>query len=252
MITSLRNPRIAAVRKLRRSRVRRETGHTTIEGPFLLEEAIAAGVVVHEAFCLADDQSALELCAANGIDTHVVAGNVMDGLAETGRPRGPVAVISILVPGPIRAVDSIVLWGLADPGNAGTIIRTAAAFGFQVVATVDSVDLWSPKVVRAAVGSHFRVGPIEGAAADPDKLSSIGLRLVALAADGEESLREASAGDAPLAFIVGNEAHGVPASIRQHPAVSTAAISMPGGTESLNAAVTAAIVMYERMQIARA
>lgn len=252
VITSLRNPRVAAARKLRRSRVRRETGRTTIEGPFLLEEAIRAGVAVQEVFCLADDEPALELCAANGIDENVVAGEVMNGLAETAQPRGPVAVIAIPVAGPIRPVDSIVLWGVADPGNAGTIIRTAAAFGFQVVATVGSVDLWSPKVVRSAVGSHFRVGPIEGAAADPEMLSSSGLRLVAMAADGEVSLRAAAADEASLGFIVGNEAHGVPASVRQHPAVTTAAIPMPGGTESLNAAVTAAIVMYERMHTARA
>ncbi len=251
MITSQRNPRVVAAKRLRRSRVRRETGRTTIEGPFLLEEAVRAGVAVHEAFCLATDQSSLELCAANGIDTHLVAGNVMEGLAETAHPRGPVAVIDIPTAGPIRPVDSIVLWEVADPGNAGTIIRTAAAFDFQVIATVDSVDLWSPKVVRAAVGSHFRVGPIQGVAADPETLSSRGLRLVAMAADGEVSLREAAADDASLGFIVGNEAHGIPASVRQHPAVIRAAISMPGGTESLNAAVTAAIAMYERMQAAR-
>jgi TrmH family RNA methyltransferase len=216
----------------------------------LLQEAIRAGIVVHEVFCLVDDRPTQQLCAANCIDSHVVARNVINGLAETTHPRGPVAVIEIPEAQPIRPVDSIVLWGVADPGNAGTILRTAAAFGFQVVATVDSVDLWSPKVVRSAVGAHFRVRPSEGVTADPALLSSLGLRLVAMAADGAYPLREVAMTDASLAFLVGNEARGVPASVRQHPAVITSAISMPGGTESLNVAVTAAIVMYERIQVA--
>ena len=248
VITSLRNPRVAAARKLRRPRVRRETGRTTIEGPFLLEEATRAGCVVNEVFRVADDRATHELCTARGIDVVVVASNVINGLADTTQPRGPVAVIDIPQAGPIQPVDSIVLWGLADPGNAGTIIRTAAAFGFQVVATVDCVDLWSPKVIRSGVGAHFRAMPIEGVPADPDFLISSGLRLVAAAADGQALLSEAVAGNDAIALIVGNEAHGVPVAVRQHAAVATAAIPMPGGTESLNAAVAAGIAMYERTQ----
>lgn len=239
------------MRKLRRSRVRRETGQTTVEGPFLLEEATRGGNLVREVFCLPDDRATLDLCEAQGIDVVVVSANVIDGLADTSQPRGPVAVVDIPDSGSIQRVDSIVLWGIADPGNAGTIIRTAAAFGFQVVATVNCVDLWSPKVVRAGVGAHFRAAPIGEVPADPELLISSGLRVVVTAADGEAQLSEVAVGGEPIAFVVGNEAHGVPLSVRQHPAITTAAIPMPGGTESLNAAVTAAIVMYERLQASR-
>ena len=248
MITSLRNPRVAAARKLRRSRVRKETGRTIIEGPLVLGEALRADALVHEVFCRADDSPTREICADRGIEVALVAPHVIDGLAETAQPRGPVAVVDIKASGAVQTVDSIVLWRVGDPGNAGTIIRTAVAFEFQVIATVDSVDLWSPKVLRAAAGAHFRAKLIEAVPADPDELVSADLRLVVTAADGPASLREAVAGDEPVAFSVGNEAHGVPASLRQHPATTTAAIPMPGGTDSLNAAVAAAVVMYERMQ----
>jgi TrmH family RNA methyltransferase len=159
-----------------------------------------------------------------------------------------VAVIEIPEAGPVEPIDSVVLWGIGDPGNAGTIVRTAAAFGFQVLATVDTVDLWSPKVLRSAVGAHFRARPIAGLAPDPGALQSLGLRLVATAADGEIPLEAAVGDDGAQAFLVGNEAHGIPAAVCHHPAVTTTAIAMPGGTESLNAAVSAAIVMYERMR----
>ena len=248
VVSSLRNSRVAAARKLQRTRVRRQTGRTTIEGPFLLEEATRSGCVVQEVFCLADDRATLELCTAHGIDVTVVEANVINGLADTIQPRGPVAVIGIPEAGSIQRVDSIVLWGVGDPGNAGTIIRTAAAFGFQVLATVDCVDLWAPKVIRSGVGAHFRAVPIEGVPPDPELLISSGLRLVVTAADGEAPLGEAVVGDDAVALIVGNEAQGVPVAVRQHPAVATAAIPMPGGTESLNAAVAAGIAMYERMR----
>lgn len=248
MITSLRNPRVAAAKKLRRSRARREAGRTTIEGPFVLEEALRAGVAICDVFCLEDDQPGQQLCSTHGVDVQLVAPHVLGALAETTHPRGPVAVIETPEAGPVQPIDSVVLWGIGDPGNAGTIIRTAAAFGFQVLATADTVDLWSPKVLRSAVGAHFRVGPIVGLAPDPAALLSLGLRPVATAAGGETPLEVVVGDDGPQAFLVGNEAHGIPAVVCDHPVITTTSIAMPGGTESLNAAVSAAIVMYERMR----
>lgn len=214
-----------------------------------MEEAVRGRVTVRETFCLPDDRATLELCAGHGIDVVTVAPHVISALAETVQPRGPVAVIDIPESGPIRTVDSVVLWGVGDPGNAGTVIRTAAAFGFQVVATAGSVDLWSPKVVRSGMGGHFEVRPVEAVPANPETLISSGLRLVAMAADGDVPLSEAVAGEDAVAVIVGNEAHGIPAFVQEHGAVTTAAIQMPGSAESLNAAVAAAIAMYERIHV---
>ncbi len=244
MITSPRNPRIHDVRRLRRHKERRATGLTTIDGPFLLSEAVAAEVVVHEVFALPGDADAEAIAADAKIPLTQISADVLPRIASSVNPRGPVAVIEIPSPVEIAAHDSVVLWDVADPGNAGTIIRTAAAFGFQVLATAGTVDLWSPKVVRAAVGGHFRTAigeTVDGL----ETLDRAGLVPLATAADGVDVSRVDLADQSPLAFLIGNEAHGIPGSVLSR--ATTIAIAMPGGTESLNAAVTAGVMMYLRM-----
>ncbi len=246
MITSLRNQRIVDARRLERRRERRATGRTTIDGPFLLHEAVTAGIAIHDLFATPDDAATESLAAAAGIAVTHVSSDVIDGLASSLHPRGPVAVVSVPTSARVRAVDSVVLWEISDPGNAGTIIRTAAAFGFQVLATADCVDLWSPKVLRAAVGGHFRTTISEGMEPDLARLTEVGLAPFATSAQGEDvGHLDIGLHDA-VALIVGNEAHGLPEHVSGATGVTQAAIPMPGGTESLNAAVTAGIFMYLR------
>ena len=248
MITSVRNPRIAAVRRLGRARERRATGRTTIEGPFLLAEAVEAGVGIHEVFLTPDDQASAQLCMRVGLEATQVAPEVIKGLSNNVSPRGPIAVISIPEAPAPRAVDSVVLWDIADPGNAGTIIRTAGAFGFQVMATKRCVDLWSPKVIRSGVGGHFRATPFEGLDPDPQALFDLGLRpLVAVAHADYEPAEKVMSGSTPIALLVGNEAHGVPGDVADTAGIESISLPMPGGAESLNAAVAAGILMYLRM-----
>ena len=245
MITSTRNPRVNEVRKLKRRRERMATGLTTIDGPNLLHEAIAAGIKVQEIFALPGDDEA-GLAAENaGIGVTEVSVDVLKRLAASVSPRGPIAVVSIPKQKKIAAADSIVLWEIADPGNAGTVIRTAAAFGFQVIATEGSVDLWAPKVIRSAVGGHFRTSVVEGAPTELAALDKAGLVPLATAADGVDIGKVDLSDPAPIAFIVGNEAHGLPGTLTSR--ATTVALSMPGGTESLNAGVSAGIFMYLRM-----
>jgi len=221
------------------------TGMTTIEGPFLLHEAIAGGVRVHEIFALPSDDEA-GLAAENaGIGVTEVSVDVLERLSTSVTPRGPVAVVDIPKPTPIAATDSVVLWEIADPGNVGTVIRTAAAFGFQVIATKGSVDLWAPKVIRSGVGGHFRTPLVENVEPSLDSITEAGLVPLATAADGVDIGTVDLTDSAPAAFIVGNEAHGLPSALTSR--ATTLALSMPGGTESLNAAVTAGIFMYLRM-----
>lgn len=248
MITSLRNPRIAEVRRLQRRRERRATGRTAIEGPFLLREALAAGVVINDVYAGPGDMVVAELAATAGLEVTEVSDDVLVGMASSVSPRGPVTVITI--PGgadEVACVDSLVLWDIADPGNAGTMIRTAAAFGFHVLATKGTVDLWSPKVMRAAVGGHFRTTLIEDLAADVAPLAAAGLVALVATADGEPADAVGLGGDSPIALLVGNEAHGVPGAIAAAGEVQTISLPMPGGSESLNAAVSAGILMYLRM-----
>lgn len=247
MITSVRNPRIAEARRLRRARERRATGRTTLEGPFLLEEAIAAGVTIHDVYATPDDHVVGRLCAQAGIEVTPVTSEVLGALAASVTPRGPVTVISVPDPGEARRVDSVVMWEIADPGNAGTIIRTAAAFGFQVLATRGCVDLWAPKVVRAAVGGHFRTSLVEAATADLSQLAALGLRPFVATAGVAAGTDTMARTDEPIALIVGNEAHGVPGALLDDERVEIVSIEMPGGAESLNAGVAASILMYLRM-----
>jgi len=244
LITSFRNPRINEIRRLKRRRERRATGRTTIDGPFLLNEAITGGIKIRDIFALSEDLEAAAAADRADIELTEVSADVLQRLASSVNPRGPVAVIDIPPVSPIRGEDSIVLWEIADPGNAGTIIRTAAAFGFQVLATPETVDLWSPKVLRAAVGGHFRTSIVESVGG-LEAIDHAGLTPLATAAEGVDIRKVDLADAAPIAFIIGNEAHGVSAEITSRAA--TVALPMPGGTESLNAGVAAGVLMYLRM-----
>lgn len=219
---SARNPRVLAAARLHRADERQRTGLAVLEGPKLLEEAMATGVTVVDLFSLHEGQGTLVTQAA------------LERLSSTRTPQDPVAVIEI----PNRPLSEgrsvLVAWDIADPGNLGTMIRTAAAFGLDVMTTPDSADLWSPKVLRAAAGCHFHTGL---GAADLERF----IRVATVMSGGTDptELPEGS-----LAVLIGSEAHGLPADV-----VAAAdymiSITMPGGIESLNAAATAAILCYE-------
>lgn len=195
-----------------------------------------AGVAVHEVFGLEDDEEGRRLAAASGADWVPVTRRVLDKLASTETPRGPVAIIDIAAETPI--LGDAVWIDTSDPGNAGTIIRTAAAFGMAVVVADDAVDPWSPKVLRAGAGGHFRTGIRRGA--PPEMLT------VASVVDGGVLLDDLGArlGDGPVCILVGNEARGLGNEILAEADIGVS-IPMPGAIESLNAAVAAAIVMAE-------
>ncbi len=234
-VRSTRNPRVVAASRLHRARERRETGRTLLEGPHVVADAIAAGVRIVEMFVGCDDAEGLELAARAGVTPVLLEPHVLGRVAGTETPRGPVAVIDAPAAGHVRR-DAVII-EVTDPGNAGTILRSAAAFGLDVVAVEGSTDLWSPKVLRAAAGAHFHttigdVGPqatiatvVDGGVA-PWDLGSVLDR------------------DQTWAVLVGSEAHGLDR-VRVERADVLVTIPMPGGTESLNAAVAAAIVMYE-------
>ncbi|MEX1271440.1 MAG: RNA methyltransferase, partial [Acidimicrobiia bacterium] len=136
-VRSTRNPRVTAAARLRRARERKRLGLTLLEGPHLLEEALAAGAEVLEVFGLGSPQPAVP----NWVE---VTEDVLIRLADTESPRGPVAVMRI--PPAVTATRDHLVLGVSDPGNAGTLIRTAAAFGLDVAFGSDAVDPWSPKV----------------------------------------------------------------------------------------------------------
>lgn len=236
-ITSPQNDRIKGVRRLRRAKERRDTGRTLLEGPRVIEVALAAGVVPEVIFIAEGD-------TIPAVDTEVVivSDSVIDSIAPTQTPRGPVAVLSVPQPAPLQAKSTVVLWEVATPGNVGTLIRTAAGFGWNV-ARHRGADPWSPKVLRAGAGAHFSVQMSQVEAVD--ELRAAGLTPVATVSTGGVAA-EAIDTDRPVALLVGNEAAGLPGDVVDAADVS---LTIPMlGFESLNAAVAGSIAMYALSQ----
>ena len=242
-IDSPKNPHVVDVARLHRRRHRRIEAKTLLEGPNLLSEALDGGIRIEEVFVLAPLDALAKRAADCGAPVHVVSEAVLRRLAGTEHPRGPVAVIGIPESPPISRQDSVALVGVADPGNVGTIARSAAAFGFQFIVSEGCADPWSPKVLRSGAGAHFS-RPVVHASVNPlSDLSGAGLVAAALVVEGGDPIE--SLGPDPVALLVGSEPHGLPAEIvaECHHRVT---IPMSGGFESLNAAVAASIAMYER------
>ncbi len=238
-ITSPRNPRVAAAAQLQRSKARREAGRSLLEGPHLLAEAVAAEAAVETVFALPGDPEAARLAAEGGAELLVVGEQALARLAPTEHPRGPVAVLTVPPPATLGGRPVVVLWGVGDPGNAGTLVRSAAAFGVDVAAGPGCTDLWSPKALRAGAGAHFRTGI--GVVDEVAALRNLGLAVLASVVAGGEPPGPAGAGS--WALLVGDEAHGLPADVTAA-ADRLLTIPMPGGTESLNAAAAGAVLLY--------
>lgn len=231
-VRSTRNPRVAEAVRLRRARERKERGFTLVEGPNVVGEAIASGARLHPVFGVGPHPDWVD-----STDWIEVTPEVLGRLADTKSPRGPIGVMAI--PEPAQILRDHLVVDVSDPGNAGTLIRTAAAFGFDVVFRPGSVDPWSPKVLRSAAGAHFH--------------TAIGLAIpagfgtIATVVEGGIDASTLSAvldPDRTWGLLIGSEAHGLNRTEVKSADVSVS-IPMPGGTESLNAAVAAAIVAYE-------
>lgn len=143
---------------------------------------------------------------------------------------------------------TVVLDRLQDPGNAGSILRSAAALGVrQVLALKGTVALWSPKVLRAGMGAHFRLALVEGLAAEA--LAALAVPLLATSSHEGQALGEVAL-PSPCAWLFGQEGQGVEPALLQRAALRLR-IPQPGGEESLNVAAAAAICLYESARSAR-
>ena len=220
MITSASNPTLKLVRKLlAQKRQRGELGLFAVEGEDLVEAALAAGL------------EPVEL---------LVAGETVDAglLADVSTLPHPARAIGVF-----RAADLprgereavLALWHVGDPGNVGTLLRTADAFGAAVALSPGCADPLGPKALRASVGAVFRVPIVEWEA-----LSG---RRVALVAHGGTPLGELDL-SGPVTFLLGAERAGLPEELAG--ANERASIALPGAAESLNVAAAGAIALYER------
>jgi len=259
-MTDVLGPRSGALTHLRRlsgrRRSRLEAGQFVVDGPTLVAEALASGTKVVEVYAepgAPDD--VLDAAQAAGVPVRAVEAGALAKVTSPVTPQ-PVAALAALPAPPEDEVLHglvLVLVGVADPGNAGTLLRVAEASGASaVVSCADAVDLWNPKSVRASAGSLFRVPVLleGGVDATVERIRDAGMTVVATALDGAVALDDADlCGD--VAVLLGNEAHGL-ASEAVALADVVLRIPMAGRVESLNVAMTGTVVAFEAARQRRA
>jgi TrmH family RNA methyltransferase len=235
---------VADAAQLHRAPVRRERHQTLLEGRNLIDEAVRAGAGILTIFALADDDRSARQAEEVGATRHLIDERALLRLSDTVHPQGPVAILNVPPNPHLVNQDIVVLWGLADPGNSGSMIRTAAAFGLGVLVVAGGVDPWAPKVLRAAAGGHFRTEIELVSHCSPETLEERGWHTVAavVAGGGHPSTLNWRH---PCALLIGEEAAGLPEEVK---AGASAKVTIPAETESLNAASAAAILMWELTQ----
>jgi len=249
MIISVHNPKIKWVHSLQSSsRARQEAGAFVVEGVRLAEEALAsswpAELVLYTKDLEKRGQTVLQGFTAQGSPVEEVTEPVFRAASDTETPQGILAVI-LMQALPLPAAPSFIFIpdSLRDPGNLGTILRTAAAAGVEVVfLPPGTADAFAPKVLRAGMGAHFRLPLVQLTWEEisyrlkkmPVYLATVGAGLPYYQADYRS----------PLALVVGGEAEGAGMQARNL-ATSQVHIPMPGGSESLNVAVAAGVLLFE-------
>lgn len=250
MITSAHNPRLAHVRGLLSQRKERKAAQEfVIEGVRLAEEAFTSSwlpsLVLHTSELSPRGQELVGKFHAAGCEVEGITPALLNSLSGTESPQGILAVLPMReLPLPAKPNLLLIADAIRDPGNLGTLLRSAAAAGVEAaILAPGTTDPWSPKAVRSAMGAHFRL-PIRSL--DWDAISALCKPrlwvLLAEAAQGtpawQLNLRQ------PLALIVGGEAEGA-SRVGAKLADTLITIPMPGLSESLNAAMAGSILLFE-------
>jgi TrmH family RNA methyltransferase len=255
-ITSTTNRHIRDAIQIREKRTKFKNAAFLIEGPHLLEMAANGGAQISEVFATEafmgkkEHQGYLRRMDSVAGEIFEVTDQVMGRITDTGTPQGIAAVVSCqqVKPGEIALQQTaliVVIDEIQDPGNLGTIIRTADAAGADAVFLLPGTcDAFMPKVIRATAGSIFHVPLVS---AEPDGLMAWlrekKILLAITAADAEEDIYSADL-SVPLAIAFGNEARGVSSRLKKA-ADCSLRIPIFGKAESLNVATSAAICLYE-------
>jgi TrmH family RNA methyltransferase len=248
MLTSTQNPKLKLVRSLiGRPKERHEAQAFVAEGVRLVEEALAAEwpmrFVLYAPGLREGGRELIKKLEAKNIEVEQVSDTLLNSISETENPQGILAVLNhSRLPSPRSLNFVLIADQIRDPGNLGTLLRTAAAAGVQAVyLPPETTDAFAPKVVRAGMGAHFRL-PIHSMSWEEIRTAAKLLKVYLADMQGgpcwEEDFR------LPLALIVGGEAEGATEEARKL-ADMAVSIPMPGKAESLNAGVAGAILLFE-------
>lgn len=242
-VSSRDNPLLQRLRRqLRTPGGYRAAGQVWVEGKHLCRAALVRGVPVPLA--LATEAGLADAALIEAAREVVLVPPALFASVSTLESPADIGYLLDLPEAaalqPQRA--SVVLDGVQDAGNVGSILRSASALGVrQVLALKGTAALWSPKVLRAGMGAHFGLSLVEGLA--PEDLEALALPLVATSSHAEMALPDAAL-PAPCAWVLGHEGQGVSPALLARCAL-TVRIPQPGGEESLNVAAAAAICLYE-------
>lgn len=254
IVQSQQNARLKELRRALAQPGRERTGLVGIEGPLVLAEAIRAGLHLRCVFAAQDAESLLDpLHLPAETEILLLPRDVLSRALTTETPQPIAALVEpphwtwAHVLGAVRKTAPLVLVlaGLQDPGNLGTILRSAEAFGADgLLALPGTVSPWNPKAIRASAGSIFRVPLLAVSEREAfTHLREAGIKTYVASPHAARPVDLVSLAE-PSALLIGNEGNGVPEGLA---AKSDAAITIPcpGAVESLNAAVAASVLLYE-------
>jgi len=252
VLTSLQNPLVKQIRKLHSSKERHKQELFLLEGTHLIEEACTTNYPLVTVCCTSQWQTTHEklwLLAVEKCDRAlVVSEDVMKALATTMQPDGVVAMAKQGDRGTLLPFNGlqIALETVQDPGNLGTIIRTAAAAGASGLwLSKNSVDLYNPKVLRASAGQWFRLPMLESKDLQTTVIGAkqAGMQIIATLPDANLTYWQVD-WQKPSLILLGNEGAGLSTELAQMADLSVK-IPLQPGVESLNVAITAALILYE-------
>lgn len=246
MLTSMMNPVIKRIRSLQRRKFRQQERAFVVEGVRAVEDVLAAGIEPLSVVLRADSVFQVP----DTIETSIrrVSANVFDSLTDVAHPQGVLAVVPMLDTPELPEVTSnpfvVILDGVRDPGNMGTLFRSAAGAGVDhLIIGPECVDPYHPKSVRAAMGSHLRI-PFSHREFEEisDYLRDFPVK--ALADAGGNALYDSVNWHSASALVIGGEAFGPTSDSRE---VANVIVSIPlvNGVESLNAGVAGSLLMFE-------
>lgn len=245
-IQSKDNRIIKEVKKLKNKKYRDKEGLYLVEGPNLIEEALKNGVQI-QSLLISPSYKDKDFSYLD--NSYLVEDELFKEISDTVNSQGILAIVAKKnFSGELKPKDNIlVLDRLQDPGNMGTIIRTADAAGYGLIVSIKgSCDIYSEKVVRSAAGSLFRMPIVEGLSYEELGELVKGKHLVVSDLQASEFYYEANLKE-NIALVIGNEGNGISDEIRQM-ADMRVKLPMIGNIESLNAAVAAGILMYESIR----
>ena len=242
-LTSLKNPRVQLWRSLKDHKARQEAGLFLVEGIRMTREALDSSFTVETLLLREGYPVPGDLPAQTSVC--MLPEYVFDAVCDTKSPQGIAAVLRLETK-PASGPRLVALDQVQDPGNVGTILRTADAAGFDgLLLSPDCADVFSTRVLRASMGSIFRMG-LSFPSSLPDALRILrnqGYAIISSQLDGDPFYQRGELGE-KLVLIVGNEGNGISGSVRDE-ATHRLKLPMRGGAESLNAAVAAAVMMYD-------